>query len=171
MKLVKKIFFIMLFTGFTSVILSSCNIYKFRDVSVDPDVKTVKIEPFINQARYVNPQLTSRLGEAFQLKVVRLTKLTRTNNDDAHYQIGGYISHYDVTTAGISGQQTATNRLTVSVHITFRNTLKNTNEEYDVSRNFDFPASLSLPQAEAQLLDDIIRNMSDEIFNRIFSNW
>ncbi len=171
MKLVKKIFLIVLFTGFTSVILSSCNIYKFRDVSVDPDVKTVKIEPFINQARYVNPQLTSRLGEAFQLKVVRLTKLTRTNNDDAHYQIGGYISNYDVTTAGISGQQTATNRLTVSVHITFRNTLKNTNEEYDVSRNFDFPANLSLPQAEAQLLDDIIRNMSDEIFNRIFSNW
>lgn len=171
MKLAKKLSLIILFIGFTSVIFSSCRVYTFRDVSIPSDVKTIKIEPFINQARYVNPQLTSRLGEAFQLKVVRQTRLTRTNSDDAHYQVGGYISNYDVTTAGISGQQTATNRLTVSVHITFRNTLTNKTDEYDVSRNFDFPANLSLTQAEAQLLDDIIRNMSDEIFNRIFSNW
>jgi len=29
----------------------------------------------------------------------------------------------------------------------------------------------SLNQAEAQLLDEIVRNMSDDIFNRIFSDW
>jgi hypothetical protein len=57
------------------------------------------------------------------------------------------------------------------VHITVLNTLDNKTDEYDVSRNFDFAATLTLPQAESQLLDDIVRNMSDEIFNRIFSNW
>lgn len=131
----------------------------------------MKIGLFENRARYVNPQLSPRLTDAFNQKVSRQTKLTRTNDEDAHYNISGYISQYDVTTAGISGQRTATNRLTVGVHIILRNTLENKTEEYDVSRSFDFNASLTLPQAEAQLLDEIIRNVSDEMFNRIFSNW
>ena len=35
--------------------------------------------------------------------------------------------------------------------------------------NFDFSANLSLSQAEAQLMEDIVRNISDDIFNQIFS--
>ena len=153
------------------VLLTGCRLYSFRDVSIPPEVKTVKIGFFENRARYVNPQVSPRLTDAVQQKITRQTKLTRTNDDDAHYQINGYISQYDVSTTAVSAQQPATNRLTVGVHIIFRNTLDNKTEEYDVSRNFDFPASRTLPEAEAQLLDEIIRNMSDEIFNRIFSNW
>ena len=171
MKLVNKILLISLFAGCIIFITPSCGPYSFRDATVPPEVKTIKIQLFENKARYVNAQLSARLTDAFNQKVNRQTKLTRTNSDDAHYIVGGYISQYDVTTAGISAQQTATNRLTVGVHIVLRKTLDNKTDEYDVSRSFDFPATLSLPQAEAQLLDDIIRNVSDEIFNRIFSNW
>lgn len=168
MKLTNKILFSLLIV---TMIVSSCGIYRFRDVSIDPRVKTVKISLFENRARYVNPQLSARLTDAFNQKVNRQTKLTRTTSDDAHYIVGGYISQYDVTTAGISAQQTASNRLTVGVHIILRNTLDNKTDEYDVNRSFDFPATLSLPQAESQLMDDILKNVSDEIFNRIFSNW
>jgi hypothetical protein len=171
MKLAKKIL-IPLIAGCFFLAAPSCHVYKFRDTgTVDPRFKTIKVAPFINQSRYVNPQLTPRLTDAFLQKITRQTRLTRTNNDDAHYQVSGYISQYDVTTAGVSSQQAATNRLTVGVHITVLNTLDNKTDEYDVSRNFDFAATLTLPQAESQLLDDIVRNMSDEIFNRIFSNW
>jgi hypothetical protein len=172
MKPANQIVSFLLLAGCSLLMASSCKVYSFRDVSIPPEIKTIKISGFYeNKARYVNPQLGSRLTEAFQLKVTRQTKLTRTTSDDAHYIVGGYISQYDVTTAGISAQQTATNRLTVGVHIVLRNTIDNKTDEYDVNRSFDFPATLSLPQAEAQLLDDIIKNVSDEIFNRIFSNW
>jgi hypothetical protein len=58
------------------------------------------------------------------------------------------------------------------VHLNLKNTLDPSKSfEADVSRNFDFSANLTLQQAEAQLTDDIIKNMTDEIFNRIFSNW
>lgn len=171
MKLANKILFSVFFAG-CILFLASCKIYSFRDVSVPSEIKTVKVTPFVNQARIVNPQLTPRLTEAFLQKIVRQTKLTRTNNDDAHYQIGGYISQYDPTiTSGISAGAPVTNRLTVAVHVILRNTLTNKTEEYDVSRSFEYPASLSIDQAQAQLFDEIIRNMSDEIFNRIFSNW
>jgi hypothetical protein len=153
------------------LVLSSCHVYSFRDVSIPPEVKTVKIGFIENKARYVDPQLSPQLTDRLQQKITGQTRLTRTNNDDAHYQIGGYISEDNITTSGISAQQAATNRLTIGVHITFRNTLTGKTEEYDVSRNFDFSANLTRQQAENQLRDEILRNLSDEIFNRIFSNW
>ncbi len=150
---------------------SACKIYSLNSASIPPEVKTVKLGFIDNKARYVNPQLSPRLTDKLLQKIVGQTRLTRTNSDDAHYQIRGYISLYDVSTAGISGQQAAINRLTVGVHITFLNTLTSKTEEFDVSRSFDFSANLSLPQAEGALTEEIVRNLSDEIFNRIFSNW
>jgi hypothetical protein len=106
-----------------------------------------------------------------QQKINGQTRLTRTNNDDAHYQISGYVSEDNITTSGISNQTAATNRLNIGVHITFRNTLTGKTDEYDISRNFDFNANLSRQQAEAALSEEILKNLTDEIFNRIFSNW
>jgi hypothetical protein len=153
------------------IFFSSCGIYTFKDVSIPPEVKTVKINFIENRASYKNPQLSPRLTDQLQQKIANQTRLTRTNSDDAHYQISGYISSYAVSTSGISSRQAATNRLTVGVHITLLNTLKNETKEYDVNRDFEFSAGLTLTQAEAQLLDDIVKNVTDEIFNRIFSNW
>lgn len=162
-----------IFYFFTPVLffLSSCNIYKFNEAAIPPEVKTIKIALFENRARYVNPQLAPSLTDRFQSKVVSQTRLTRTNDDDAHYQVSGYISDYTVTTSAISQQQAATQRLTVGVHITFKNTLDNKTEEIDLSRSFDFSANRSLQEAEAALREDIVRNLTDEIFNRIFSKW
>lgn len=159
---------------FFVTIVSSCGVYSFKDVSIDySKIKTIKIGFFENKARYVNPQLSVKLTDKVQQKITNQTKLTRTNSDDAHLQLTGYISNYDPSqTVGISNQQTSTNRLTVTVHINVKNTVENTNQEYDITRNFDFDANLSLQQAEAQLLDkDVIPTITDEIFNKIFSNW
>ena len=166
-----KIFRTIFTTVFCVATLVSCKIYRFNSASIPPEVKTIKIGFIENKARYINPQLSPKLTDKLQQKIVGQTGLTRTNNDDAHYQIRGYVSDYSVSTAGISSQQAATNRLTVGVHITFLNTLTAKTEEFDISRSFDFSANLSLPQAEGALTEDIIRNITDEIFNRIFSNW
>jgi hypothetical protein len=44
-------------------------------------------------------------------------------------------------------------------------------EDHDISRSFDFAASQSIQQAENNLLDEIIRGLADDIFNKIFSDW
>ena len=86
--------------------------------------------------------------------------------------LNGQITNYDPSqTVGVSAQQPTTNRLTVTVHMTLRKTLENTTEEFDVSRSFDYSANLTLQQAESGLLDEIVRSITDDIFNRIFSNW
>ncbi|HRH60589.1 MAG TPA: LPS assembly lipoprotein LptE [Chitinophagaceae bacterium] len=170
------LFFVSCFLFF-AFSLSSCGIYTFKDVTIPPEVKTIKINFLENRASYRNPQLSPRLTDQLQQKIASQTRLTRVNSDDAHYQVSGYISNYAVSTSAISSQssgsrqQTATNRLTVGVHITLLNTLDNKTSEYDVSRDFEFSASRSFQDAEASLFDDIVKNMTDEIFNRLFSNW
>lgn len=152
------------------MLLSSC--YSFKDVSIPPEVKTVRLNFIENKAPYVNPQLSPQLTDRLRQKINNQTRLTLVPGEDAHYDIFAEIRNYSVTTAGVSDQEAATNRLQITVHIRFINRLdEKANFEADISRNFDFNASLSLQQAEAQQSDDILKNLSDEIFNRIFSNW
>lgn len=155
---------------FTAMVVS-CGVYSFKDISIPPEVKTVKIGFLENRARYINPQLSPKLTDKLQQKITNQTRLTRTNNDDAHYIITGYIADDNITTAGISEQQASTNRLTIAVHITFRNTLSNKTQEYDITRNFDFDARKTRQEAEQGLNEEILKTMTDDIFNRIFSNW
>ena len=155
------------------VITSACGIYSMRDVSIPADVKTVRLRLIENRARYVNPQLAPQLTDRLRTKINNQTRLTLVQSEDADFDINAFVSDYTVTTAGISNQQAATNRLTVTVTVTFVNR-KHPDKSFDqqpVSRNFDFSANLSLNQAEAQLGETIVRNMTDEIFNRIFSDW
>ena len=153
-----------------TVTFSSC--YSFKDVSIPPEVKTARVNYIENRASYVNPQLSPQLTDRLRQKINNQTRLTLVATDEADYDIFGEIRGYNVTTAGISDQKAATNRLQVTVHIVFKNRLdEKANFEADVTRNFDFNATQSLQQAEAQQSDEILKNLTDEIFNRIFSNW
>lgn len=154
----------------TLLLFTGC--YTFRDISIPEDIKTVRINFIENKARYVNPLLSPQLTDKLRQKVISQTRLTQIQGDDADYEISCTITDYSLTTAGISNQQAASNRLNVSIQIVFKNRKdEKANFDASISRNFDFNASLSLQQAEAQLNETMIRNLSDEIFNRIFSNW
>lgn len=145
--------------------------YSLKDVSIPSEVKTVKVFFIENKARYINPQLSPKLTDKLRQKIVNQTRLSQTNNE-ADYEVSGYISDYSVSTSGISQQQVASNNLNVTVHIIFRNRLdEKKNFEADLTRNFPFSSSKSLTQAEGELNEQIINNLTDEIFNRIFSNW
>lgn len=145
--------------------------FSMRDVSIPPEVKTVKVNFFENRSRYINPLLSPRLTEKLRQKIVNQTRLSQTNGE-AHYEISGTITDYSVSTSGISDQQSSMNNLNVTVNIIFKNRLdEKKNFENSITRNFPFSATRSLQQAEAELNDAIINNLSDEIFNKIFSNW
>ena len=151
---------------------STCK-YSFKDTSPIPqEVKTFRVNYLENKAQYVNTQLSPQLTEKLKQKIINTTRLRQTNDDDAHYDISGYVSQYYTSTISITGANSSGNRLTVGFHLVFKNTLDDKkNFETDLTRTFDFPATQSLTQAEASLNNDIVRNIVDEIFNKIFSNW
>jgi hypothetical protein len=172
----KKSVTFFLFSAFCILSFTGCGIYSFTPKgTLDPDIKTVRVNIIENRAPYINPQLSPNLTDRLRQKITRQTKLTQTNRDDANLDINATITDYSVLTTGVSSangqKQTSVNRLTITVHVSFNNTLKNDVKEADVSHSFDFSANQSLQQAESQLLDEMVRNLSDEIFNRIFSDW
>ncbi|HEX9514509.1 MAG TPA: LptE family protein [Puia sp.] len=162
-----------------SLTLSSCKIYSFKDVSIPAAVKSIHIGYIENRARLINPQLAPQLNDKLRQKInQQASKLTQKETSDADYEVNGSITDYNYTTSGISQQSASSNRLNVTVHIIFKNHLDPTGKtvapadfEADVTRNFDFNAQTSIPDAEAQLLPTIVSNLSDEIFNKLFSNW
>ncbi len=159
-----------------SLLFSSCGVYSFKDVSIPPDVKTIRIGFIENRARIVDPQLSPQLTDRLKTKVNNQTKLTQVESADCDYDVTAYISDYSVSTSGVTSQTAATNRLTVTVHLELHNRLNDQKKgtpdfQTDLSRNFDFAASSSLSDAQAALLPSILLNMTDEIFNRLFSNW
>ena len=169
-----KVIPLLLLTGFLSFLLSGipagCGIYKLNDASVPDSIKTVKVNFIENRASYVNPQLSPRLTDKLRQKIIGQTRLTQTNAQ-ADWEISGTITQYAFSTSAISGQQVATNRLTVGLNITINDLKANKTDRYDISRSFEFRSNLSFQQAENSLGDEMIRTLTDEIFNRIFSKW
>ncbi|QES90748.1 LPS assembly lipoprotein LptE [Rhizosphaericola mali] len=156
--------------------LISCGVYSFKNTIIPDNVKTVHINLFTNKARYINPQVGPKITDALVQQINNQTKLTLTDDNNADYQISGYISGYDVTTSGIgstTGTQTASmNRLVVTFHLIWVDATKNNKkQEFNVTQNFDFSSNLSLQEAEVSLMSDIVKNVSESIFNDIFGNW
>ncbi|MES2773922.1 MAG: LPS assembly lipoprotein LptE [Bacteroidota bacterium] len=151
--------------------LVSCGIYKFKDTNFPPDIKTVKLNYFENKARYINPQLAPKLNEKLQQKIISQTPLKRSTSDEADYVISGSIRDYYVSTAGVSNQQVSSSNLNVVINVILKNNKTQKQEEYDVSKAFPFSGQRTLQEVENSLTDDIVKGVSDEIFNRLFSNW
>ena len=159
--------------------LASCKIYSFKDVSIPAEVKNIHILYIENRAALVNPQLAPQLNDALRQKINnQASRLQQIPTSDADYEVSGWVSGYNYSTSGVSNQQASSNRLSVTVHIVFKNHLDPTGKkvppadfEADVTRNFDFSAQTSITDAEPQLLPTIVSNLTDEIFNKLFSNW
>ena len=153
-------------------VLAGCGIYKFNDTSIAPDVHSISVYNIENKAMKVNPTLSNTLTVALQDQYRKLTKLEMFE-EGGDLEVSGYITSYEVTpTAVTSAEVAAQNRLTITVKITFKN---NKHEEENFDRSFaafqDFDSSISLDAVEAQLVDEIVEILVDDIFNATVANW
>lgn len=153
-------------------LLAACGIYKFNDTSIAPDVYTISVYNIDNRAMKVNPTLSNTLTVALQDQYRKLTKLEMLE-DGGDLEVSGYIASYDVTpTAVTSDEVAAQNRLTITVKITFKN---NKHPEEDFEKSFaafqDFDSTISLDAVEAQLVDEIVEILVEDIFNATVANW
>lgn len=168
-----KLFALLSFVSITFC-FATCK-YSFKDTSPIPaDITTFRVTPFGNKARYVNPTVAPQLTEKLRQKIIGQTRLRETKNDDANYDISGYVSDYSVTTSGVANQGATSNRLNVSFHLIFKNTVDPDpakSFETDLTSNYDFKSTQTLQEAESDLMDNIIKTVTDAIFNKIFSNW
>lgn len=153
--------------------LVGCGIYSFTGTNLHPDVKTVQIDYFPNNAILVEPNLS----QEFTLTLQDLF-LTQTNLDlvksGGDLQFEGEITGYKINPmSATADQRAAQNRLTVTINVRFYNNLnEDDNFERSFSHFYDYGANVQLIGAA---LDDafveINERISQDIFNASVAKW
>lgn len=167
----KNILYILLFT--VAVTFQSCGIYSFTGTNLHPDIKTVQIDYFPNNAVLVEPSLSQEFTTKFQDLFLQQTNLSLVKSG-GDIQFEGEITGYKINPMTATSQQTAAqNRLTITVNVRFYNNyVEEDNFEKTFSHFFDFDANAQLTGG---LLDDafneIIERISQDIFNASVAKW
>lgn len=154
------------------LLITGCKInYTFTGASISPDIKTVSIQYFPNQAPLIQPQLSNEFTEALKDKFVRQTSLELINGiGDLNFE--GVITGYDTKPVAIQQDAAAENRLTITVKVKFTNALEpEQNFENSFSAFDDYPSSQSLSAVEEELMAVIIDEIVEDIFNKSVANW
>ncbi|WP_454487599.1 LptE family protein [Chitinophaga lutea] len=158
------------------LLITGCTVkYTASGASIHPDAKTVLVRFIENRAPQNNPQLSQQITEKLRQKILAQTKLTQTNENNADYEFKGTITGYSVTFAAVTDvDKPASSRLTITVNMTFISRIKGDKSGFvsqSFSRSADFPATQTIQEAEPRLLQEIVPNLVDDIFNRAFANW
>ena len=154
-----------------SQIIVSCGIYSFTGTTA-LDAESISIYLIENRAMRVNPSLSNTLTEALKDKYKKFTKLNQLV-DGGDLMVEGQITSYEVTAMAITANEVASqNRLTVTVKIMFTD---NKNDKNSFEKNFvaykDFPSAKSFDSVESTLLEPIIEQLVEDIFNGTVANW
>lgn len=152
--------------------VNGCWLYSFSGTSIQPDVKTICIEPVENKAMKVNPSLASSLFEAMCDKYKKLTKLEQVEDGGDLYVLAT-IESYQVSAAAVTADEVAAlNRLTVTVKVKFVNEKHpEDNFEKSFAAYEDYNSENALDAVEGTLCDTIIDKIVEDIFNATVANW
>jgi len=153
---------------------NSCRMsYSFTGASVSPDVKTVSIQYFANNASLVVPTLSRVFTDALKDYFTSQTNLILVDRN-GDLNVEGTITGYSVQPVAIQGNETAAmNRLTIAVTVKFTNK-KNEKQNFEnktFSRYQDYPSSQNLAALQDRLIKEIDDQLIQDIFNQAVVNW
>jgi hypothetical protein len=152
---------------------TACKInYGFTGAVPMVGVKTFSVSYFPNRARLVNPNLSQQLTDGMQEKLIRQTSYSQIQ-EDGDLEFSGQVTDYEVRPMNIQeGDLAAQNRLTVTIKVKYTN---NKDHEQDWEKTFsayeDFDSNNSLNTVEESLVPEIIKKLTDDVFNASIANW
>lgn len=147
----------------------------------DPRWKFFTVKTLENNAPNAPLSYAAQLSEAVKDGVQNNTKLKlATNPDSSQVNIEGTITNFAISPIAMQqGDVAAKNRLTVSVNYTIyinvppaeNEPLKENKMTLTSTRFADYDSNLDFAAVESQLLDEINRQIVQDVINKIFSNW
>jgi len=136
------------------------------------NARTMSVDLFQARAPLATPLSAQLFTETLRDLLLAQTplKLARDNGD---LQYSGTITGYDVQPVSIQASETAAlNRLTMTASVTYVNTLDpKKNAEFTVSRFADYDSGQDLVTVEERLVQEIGKQMAQDIFDRTVGNW
>ena len=157
-----------------SLLLLSCSIsYKFNGASIDyTKTKTIQITDFPIRSNYVWGPMASIFNNELKDQYANHTKLQQVKRN-GDLKIDGEITRYEQRNKSVSAQgSSAQVELSMSVNVRFTNNV-NHNEDFEkqftASQSYD--SNLSLNSVQEELVTQMVKDITDQIFNATVANW
>lgn len=159
-----------------------CGIYKFNGASISPDVKTISIQTFFNNAPLGPSNMSVSFTEAMKDYFQQNTRLALID-DEGDLQFDGYIENYTITPVGANAPGGAggrdqinfsqLSRITITVYASFINAKDDT---FDFEKRFSFFRDFDqeredLSANEQAFVEEIFDQLIIDIFNASVANW
>ncbi|MFW6044067.1 MAG: LptE family protein [Marinilabiliaceae bacterium] len=157
---------ILIFSGGCAVQLT------FDGASIPENVNTASVQNFENQASYVNPVLSQNFTEALKDRIIDGSRL-RLADGTGDVNFSGTITRYETEPLSIQSDAVSSEtRLNVTIDVRYENA-KDPDESWEssFSAHRDFPSNQNINAIEGELMDEIIEELTDNIFNKAFADW
>ena len=156
------------------VLVSACSVsYKSNGASIDySKTKTIQIADFPIRSTYVwapmGPMFNNQLKDQFSSHT-RLSQVRR-NGD---LKLEGEITQYQQRNKSVSAEgYSAQTELSMTVNVRFTN---NVNHNEDFERQFTatstYETTQSLSAVQESLVQEMVKDICDQIFNATVANW
>lgn len=157
---------------FAVVLIQGCGVYSFTGASISPEVESVQVQYFPNEADLVHPTLSQQFTNALKEKFASQTNLD-VLDDSGDLVLEGAIRKYTTNPVAIQGDQTAAlNRLSITVFVKFTNKVEpEQNFETSFTQYREYSSSQALSAVEDGLIDEINADIVEDIFNKAVVNW
>lgn len=159
-----------------AILLASCSIQigLAPITSIDYNVvKSVGITDFENHADYVYATLTTTFNQTLRDMFIQQTRLT-VNNGAGDLELSGEITGYATTNEAVDASGYSSKvRLTLTVKVNYVN---NTNHDEDFdNKTFTayqtYDATESLTSVQDGLIELMVDDITEQIFNSTVANW
>ncbi|WP_321330693.1 LptE family protein [uncultured Bacteroides sp.] len=156
------------------ILVNSCSIsYKFNGASINYDkVKTISIADFPIKAAYVYAPLATTFNQKLKDTYIQQTRL-RLVPRNADLQIDGEITGYNQYNQAVKSDGYSSEvKLTITVNVRFVN---NTNHGEDFEQQFTafrtYDSTKLLTAVQDELIEQMVKEITDQIFNATVANW
>lgn len=152
----------------------SCSVsYKFNGASIDyTKTKTIQIADFPIRSSYVwgpmGPMFNNQLKDMFASH----TKLSQVKRN-GDLKIEGEITQYSQRNKSVAADgRSAQTELSITVNVRFTN---NANHSEDFERQFtankSYETTQSLASVQEELVTQMVKDLTEQIFNATVANW
>ncbi|MGQ1786519.1 LptE family protein [Saccharicrinis sp. GN24d3] len=160
--------YLVLFMG-----LSACSVnLTLNGASVPDNLKTFTVQYFENRAPLINPTLSQTFTEELKDRITSESRLVlESQNGDIDFS--GEITGYSIRPMAIQADAvSAETRLTVTVKVRYRNFKDpKDNWESQFKAYEDYSSDQNITDIEDELVALIIEQITEDIFNKAFSDW
>ena len=154
--------------------VGGCSIsYKFTGSSIDYNtVKTIQFSDFPLRSAYVWAPMHAMFNNELVDIYSRQTKLQQVKRN-GDLQLSGEIVEYSQFNKGVSASGTSSQvQLKLTVNVRFTNNKKHSD---DFERKFtavsEYDSSQQLTEVQEDLVTEMIKSLTEQIFNATVANW